>query len=148
MGVEGVYDYAAAKNANEYLKLAAKTPDGFYGMLARKALGMSNGLNMTIDFKETNFASNILNYSKGKRAVALIQLSKYKSAEEELRRLYYEIPGHEHFSLMVFAEKTGSPGLAMRIAGLLKEEDCHPITQVCILSQLGKYPLMLFLMQH
>ena len=48
-------------------------------------------------------------------------MSKYKSAEEELRRLYYEIPGHEHFSLMVFAEKTGSPGLAMRIAGLLKE---------------------------
>ena len=109
------------KNANEYLRLAAKIPDSFYGMLARKALGMSNGLNMTIDLKEINFASNILNYSKGKRAVALIQLSKYKSAEEELRRLYHEIPGHEHFSLMVFAEKTGSPGLAMRIAGLLKE---------------------------
>ena len=44
---------SAAKNANEYLKLAAKLPIVF-GMLARKALGMSNGLNMTIDFKETN----------------------------------------------------------------------------------------------
>mgnify|MGYP001158495037 FL=1 len=109
------------KNANEYLRLAAKTPDSFYGMLARKALGMSNGLDMTIDFKNTDFASNILSYSKGKRAVALIQLSKYKSAEEELRRLYHDIPVHEHLSLMVFAEKTGSPGLAMRIAGLLKE---------------------------
>ena len=48
-GRQGTYDYAAAKNANEYLRLAAKIPDSFYGMLARKALGMSNGLNMTID---------------------------------------------------------------------------------------------------
>ena len=114
------------KNATEYLRLAAKVPDSFYGILARKALGMSNGLNMDIDPKSTNFETNILNYSKGKRAVALIQLSKYKDAEEELRRLYHEIPGREHLSLMVFAEKTGSPGLAMRIAGLLKERGMPP----------------------
>ena len=36
LGVKGTYDYAAAKNANEYLRLAAKIPDSFYGMLAQK----------------------------------------------------------------------------------------------------------------
>ena len=114
------------RKANESLKQAAKSPDSFYGMLARKALGMSTGLNMTMDVKNDDIQKLISNYPKGKRAIALIQLSKYKNAEEELRRLYHELPDQEHLGLMAFSEKNGLPGLAMRIAGLLKEKGFPP----------------------
>ena len=83
---------------------------------------MSTGLNMTMDVKNDDIQKLISNYPKGKRAIALIQLSKYKNAEEELRRLYHKLPDQEHLGLMAFAEKNGLPGLAMRIAGLLKRK--------------------------
>ena len=63
---------------------------------------------MTMDVKNDDIQKLIFNYPKGK-SNSSYSVSKYKNAEEELRRLYHELPDQEHLGLMVFSEKNGLP---------------------------------------
>ena len=68
----------------------------------------------------------LINSNGGRRTFALLQIGRTDLAEKELRRLYPVLPDFMHGAIMTIAVGNGMPGLAMRIAGILKARGDRP----------------------
>ena len=72
---------------SRWLGLAASHPRTFYGVLARRMLGVSSSLKWTTPKSEQFLIAEVLRSSRGQRAIALIQAKNHERAERELRYL-------------------------------------------------------------
>ncbi len=111
------------QDVSKYLYQAAEYPRTFYGILARRALG----LDLTFDYQTTPLneitAKTLQSHAPSKRALALIQLGQTKEAKAELSRLVGSIEGNEIPAFLQLTEHTGMPELAFRLGARLAAEE-------------------------
>jgi soluble lytic murein transglycosylase-like protein len=104
---------------------AAQEPRTFYGMLARRTLGLPNGFaweNPAAD------ASALAETAGGWRAMALLQAGQRGRAEAELRLLYRRGRGNPLLTqaILTFASQAGMTALVTQVAAASQSEDGRP----------------------
>ncbi|MBH68575.1 MAG: lytic murein transglycosylase [Rhodospirillaceae bacterium] len=122
------------KESSKWLQKASLIPGSFYGVLARRALGLSVGLDLGELVDKDDFSTKLVRFPRGRRVAALLQLARNGEAERELRGLFYSLPDKFKISLMAFASANRMPGLAMRSAGIVRKNGGAPYYP-------GLYPL-------
>jgi soluble lytic murein transglycosylase len=100
---------------NYWLGIAAQNPRTFYGLLARRTLGVDS----YIDFDLPGFTmldGQILNgIAAGHRALALVQIGDNVRAEAELRALAQDAPANLLESILALADRGGMVSLAVSL---------------------------------
>lgn len=114
------------RQATMWLAQAATHPGTFYGLLARRALGIELPLDWSLPALTGETMRTLREEPGAERAFALIQIGKLDLAEKELRRIYPNLPEYLHGPIMTIAARAGIPGLAMRIAGILRARGDRP----------------------
>lgn len=116
--------YGAAGNPNlvtKWFRFAAKTPQSFYGQLARRNLGIESGLRWTIPSVATKDVLALRGQKLGKAAFGLIQIGQATIAERQLLRLADLTDHRWDHTLFVISQAAGLPSLAIRIGNDLKK---------------------------
>jgi soluble lytic murein transglycosylase-like protein len=113
-----------------WMQLAAKQGRTFYGLLARRTLGIGIGAGFAWD-RETLGAADIeavAATTEGMTAFALLQIGQSSRAEAELRRLWMLSRGDIPLgrAVMLVADKAGLFDLAAQLAALIQTEDGRP----------------------
>ncbi len=100
---------------NYWLGIAAQHPRTFYGLLARRTLGVDS----YIDFDLPGFTAldgQVLNgIPAGRRALALIQIGDNVRAEAELRNLAQDAPANLLESILAVADRADMVSLAINL---------------------------------
>lgn len=100
---------------SRWLAIAAKEPRSFYGILARRALGMD----LAFDWSEPAFDAAVMRRVESepavKRALALLQAGQHNPAESELRKAYTRADPDLANAIYGMALAGDFPALAMRI---------------------------------
>ena len=111
-----------------WLLEAAQSSRSFYGLLARRALGIPAGFAWERDTLGENEAALLAETAQGLRALALLQIGQTERAEAELRRLAPSAPDNPSLAraLLVVTSQSGMAELAMRIAPLVESRDGRP----------------------
>ncbi len=111
------------QDVSKYLYQAAEYPRTFYGILARRALG----LELAFDYQSHQLneitAKTLQSHAPSKRALALLQLGQTKEAKSELSRLIGSIEGNEIPAFLQLTEHSGMPELAFRLGARLAAEE-------------------------
>jgi soluble lytic murein transglycosylase-like protein len=98
------------------LEAAAKVPNGFYGLLARRALGLAP----VQDWAEPDFITADWNYLKSlggaKRAAALIEIGQIGLGDRELRFLAQTTPADAYPALLRLAARLNLPATQYQLA--------------------------------
>ncbi len=113
----------APDRAYPLLQSAAEEGRTFYGLLARRALGLPLPFQWRDGGLSVREAAALLSRPGGQRALALTQVGERESAEAELRRLY---PGADRdlaAAIAALAEVAEMPSLALRLGGLMDTGD-------------------------
>jgi soluble lytic murein transglycosylase-like protein len=113
---------------NRWLDAAAQNARSFYGMLARRALGLDTDFtpvdeqagNARLEL-EARF-DTLLEAAPGARAVALVQIGQNQIAEAELRPLYNGGDTGLAMAMLELAKAGNMPGLALRIGNTLSRQ--------------------------
>ncbi len=103
------------KRARQFLKIAAKHPRQFYGLLARKRLGIAIDHQRATKVQD-DVAEIMLRYPAAKRAAALAQIGRHDLAEKELRRLASSAKSTLTAGLLKLAQSLHLPAVEMRLA--------------------------------
>jgi soluble lytic murein transglycosylase-like protein len=107
---------------SDWLARAAAHPRTFYGLLARRALGMSIGFPARAEGLSPAETKILKADAAGRRALALLQVGDRARAEGELERLDGDGDPALARALLALDEAAGFPDLALRLAGGLTEE--------------------------
>lgn len=102
---------------SRYLVRAALNRTSFYGLLARRALGVDTPFNWAEPRLTDEDMRQIRALPGGWRALALIQVGERSRAEAELRRLAPGIAPEMMPALLALAARSDMPALSMRLAG-------------------------------
>ena len=108
--------------AMAYLDIAAQFPDRFYGMMAVQATGQHRQLDFSVPAISEDFAGWLTQSRGGRRTLALLQVGQDNAASRELRYLFPEVDTNRRRDIMVFALQNNMPGLAFRIADVLRQD--------------------------
>jgi soluble lytic murein transglycosylase-like protein len=119
---------------SRWLGLAASHPRTFYGVLARRMLGVSSSLKWTTPKSEQFLITKVLRSSRGQRAIALIQAKNHERAERELRYLSLNGNPETRIALLNIADQFGLPSLALKTAIALMRQNQTRIER-------GLYPI-------
>ncbi|MEM8951598.1 MAG: lytic transglycosylase domain-containing protein [Pseudomonadota bacterium] len=103
------------KRAKHFLKIAAKHPRQFYGLLAKKRLGIAIDHQRATKVQD-DVAEIMLRYPAAKRASALAQIGRHDLAEKELRRLAASAKSTLTAGLLKLAQSLHLPSVEMRLA--------------------------------
>ncbi|SIT13192.1 lytic transglycosylase domain-containing protein [Insolitispirillum peregrinum] len=101
-----------------YLRLAADHPRTFYGLLARRALGLSSRIQWEASALSTSETAALQRANEGRRALALAQVGKTAEAEQELRGLYRSASGDQRDAILRMADLSGMSGLALYLSAI------------------------------
>ncbi len=104
---------------NKYLQIASSYPRTFYGILARRLLGLEVKYNWAPPPLEKEALFELAAAPGGQRAVALLQVGKERQAEKELRLLFLISKPKLARAMLAVADRANMPSLAMRIGGML-----------------------------
>lgn len=108
---------------NYWLGIAAAHPHSFYGLLARRTLGVDT----YFDFEAKPFADAdaglLLSVASGRRALALIQVGESLRAEAELRALAAHADPGLLQALEALADCADLPALSLQLAASLADSD-------------------------
>lgn len=114
---------------NRWLDAAAQNARSFYGMLARRALGLDTDFAVVGDDAtnarmelEARF-DRLLEAAPGARAVALVQIGENQLAEAELRPLYTGGDPGLAVAMLTLAKAGNMPGLALKIGNTMSRQD-------------------------
>jgi len=114
---------------NRWLDAAAQNARSFYGMLARRALGLDTDFAAVDDGTssarmelEARF-DRLLEAAPGARAVALIQIGQNQLAEAELRPLYNGGDPGLGVAMLALAKAGNMPGLALKVGNTMSRQD-------------------------
>jgi soluble lytic murein transglycosylase len=106
-----------------WLGIAAEHPRTFYGLLARRTLGVD----LYFDFDNVPFtaldADMLATAPAGRRALALLQVGEVARAEAELRALAPRAAPELLEALVAVADRANMPALSLQLAGLAAETD-------------------------
>lgn len=102
-----------------WLTRAADHPRTFYGLLARRQLGIESALSWDLPELTRADVRALMQLPGGQRAFALIQIGDSYLAERELRRLYPRVEGELGPAILALAARANMPALAMRLGGKL-----------------------------
>ncbi|WP_020591055.1 lytic transglycosylase domain-containing protein [Kiloniella laminariae] len=113
----------APQDVSKRLYQAAEYPRTFYGVLARRALGLdlvfeTSPLALGLDTVEI-----LESYPTSRRALALLQLDKTDEAREELSQVIGSIEGDEIYAFLELTEQIGMPRLAFRLGARMAAEE-------------------------
>ena len=100
---------------NGYLREAAKNGRTFYGLLARRVLGESTGLNWTMPSLDGDTVSDLIEMPQGRRAVALLQIGDSPRAERELRNMALGASEEVAKGILALAARGNMASLAVRL---------------------------------
>lgn len=106
-----------------YLVRAALHRTSFYGLLARRALGVDTPFNWAEPRLSDDDIRQIQAIPGGWRALALIQVGEPIRAEAELRRLAPAANSDMVPALLALASRANMPALSMRLAGKLAQDN-------------------------
>jgi soluble lytic murein transglycosylase len=104
---------------NKYLAAASAYPRTFYGILARRLLGLEVKYNWTPPPLAKDALSELSKAPGGQRAVTLLQIGEDHGAERELRMLFSTAKPELARAMMALADRANMPSLAMRIGNML-----------------------------
>lgn len=108
---------------NYWLGIAAQEPYTFYGLLARRTLGVDS----YFDFDSGTFSSadvrTLLATTSGRRVLALIQLGENQRAEAELRAVAAAKDGTVMPAVEALADRANMPALSFQLAAFLSHTD-------------------------
>ena len=108
--------------AMAYLDIAAQYPQRFYGMMALQATGQIRQLDFSLPALSDDFAAWLTQSRGGRRVLALLQVGQANAASRELRYLFPEADDNRRRDIMVFALEHNMPGLAFRVADVLRQD--------------------------
>ena len=111
---------------NYWLGIAAQNPRTFYGLLARRTLGVDS----YIEFDPQGFgaleAQIMTGIPAGRRALALIQIGDTARAEAELRGLSLRGSNDVQRAIVALADRTNMASLSVEIAAhVAEDQDSH-----------------------
>lgn len=108
---------------NHWLEIAAGYPRSFYGMLARRALGLSISYGWEAQ-PLTDVDTDLLQrLPAGRRALALLQLGMREQAEAEVHGLSANASENVAKSLLALAGAADMPDLVVRLGGAVARHD-------------------------
>ncbi|MEM7044308.1 MAG: transglycosylase SLT domain-containing protein [Pseudomonadota bacterium] len=103
------------RRAQHFLRIAAKFPRQFYGLLAKQRLGIAIDHQRATKVQD-DVAEIMLRYPAAKRASALAQIGRHDLAEKELRRLAASAKSNLTAGLLKLAQSLHLPSVEMRLA--------------------------------
>jgi soluble lytic murein transglycosylase len=106
-----------------WLGIAAERARTFYGLLARRILGVDTYLNFDADPFTAFDAQIVTGIDAGRRALALVAVGERQRAEAELRALAQRASPTVLQSLAAAADRANLPGLSLQLAGALALTD-------------------------
>ncbi|HKM64931.1 MAG TPA: lytic transglycosylase domain-containing protein [Acidisphaera sp.] len=111
--------------ATPWLKRAAEQSRTFYGMIARRTLGLNAALSQAPEILGTADVEAIAAFPGGVRAFALLQIGQPEWADAEFRALWASIKNDRGLarSLMLIASQAGLTDLAADLATHVQGED-------------------------
>ncbi|OUS15422.1 hypothetical protein A9Q97_02995, partial [Rhodospirillales bacterium 47_12_T64] len=132
------------QDVSRYLYAAAEYPRTFYGILARRTLGLELAFEESPLQLSKNTTETLRSHAASRRALAFLQLGKQHEAKQELKRLIGSIDGNEIYAFLKLTEQAGMPELAFRLGARLaaeeKQETQHPSTNRGIIDT-ALYPI-------
>ncbi|MGZ0190687.1 MAG: transglycosylase SLT domain-containing protein, partial [Alphaproteobacteria bacterium] len=105
------------------LRLATSHPRTFYGLLARRMLGIDSPLIWTAPKAQQQAIANALQSKRAQRALALLQAGNHPRAERELRYLGLGGGSDARIALLNIADQLGLPSLALKTAIALMRQN-------------------------
>jgi soluble lytic murein transglycosylase-like protein len=104
---------------------AAQEPRTFYGMIARRTLGLAPGLVWERDVANEAHASALAETAGGWRALALLQVGQARRAEAELRLLHRRARNNAQVvqGILTVAQQAGLASLATQVASAAQADD-------------------------
>ncbi len=130
-----------ADKHTKYLKIAAKYPRTFYGILAVKSLGQTLSYNWLVPPFTDKFRENILSSEAGARAYLLTKAGQYSLADLELSGLPTLWAKDMKDAVLAFALQEGLPSFAVLYGNATKNQDDR-------FYDAALYPLMPWLNQN
>lgn len=111
-----------------WMMQAAQEPRTFYGLVARRALGLPMGFAWERELAGESEAAAIAETAAGWRALALLQIGQRDRAEAELRALWPRVQGNGGVmrAMLVVAAQAGLTDLAAQLASLQQSADGRP----------------------
>jgi len=107
---------------------AAQEPRTFYGLIARRVLGLAPGFAWERELAGAAEGAALAETAAGWRALALLQIGQRELAEQELRALWPIAKGNPGLlrSMLAVAREAGMTDLASQVAGLVQTADGRP----------------------
>ncbi len=111
------------KEALRYLKIAAAKPRSFYGILARKELKQSLGLDKQPVTLSDSDVLEIIGEPPIRRVIALSESGAVDLAEQELRTLFPQLEKEEQMRLLALAHKLNLASVQIAMAKHLSDKN-------------------------
>lgn len=111
-----------------WMAQAGQEPRTFYGMVARRTLGMPMGIAFEHELAGASEAAAVAETAGGWRALALLQIGQRDRAEAELRALWPRVQGNPDVmrAMLVVASQANMTDLAAQLAALQQNVDGRP----------------------
>ncbi len=106
-----------------WLTVAADQPRTFYGLLARRTLGVDTYFNFEPEIFTNINLDALTGIPAARRAMALLQLGATPAAELELRTLANGAPSTIYPALAALADRGNMPALSVQLATMLSSVD-------------------------
>src|SRR5215469_4099325 len=108
---------------NYWLGIAAQEPYTFYGLLARRTLGVDSYFDFDSGAFSSADARTLLATTSGRRVLALIQLGDSQRAEAELRAVASASDATVMPAIEALADRANMPALSFQLAAFLSHTD-------------------------
>jgi len=111
-----------------WLLQAAQEPRTFYGLVARRTLGLPMGFAWERELAGESEAAAVAETAGGWRALALLQIGQRDRAEAEMRALWPRVQGNPGVAraVLVVASHAGMTDFAAQVASLQQSADGRP----------------------
>ena len=107
------------ERVNGWLEEASAYPRTFYGLLARRQLGLDVSYNWAPPPLREEALKQLAEAPGGARAVTLLQVGQDRRAERELRYLFGQASPELARAMLALADRARLPSLAMRLGNML-----------------------------
>lgn len=107
------------ERVNGWLEEASAYPRTFYGILARRQLGLDVSYNWAPPPLREEALRQLAEAPGGARAVTLLQVGQDRRAERELRYLFRQASPELARAMLALADRARLPSLAMRLGNML-----------------------------
>jgi soluble lytic murein transglycosylase len=108
---------------NGWLAMAAEHSRTFYGLIARRALGLPIGFGWDAETVSRDDRETLAQYPGGRRAMALIQIDEDDAAEAELRKLFPNVDPTTQQAIVAVADAGGVAGLSIRLSSEMQRRE-------------------------